>query len=113
MVKNDIKAIGQRLKEVRKTLRIQQKVVADMLKTSPSYISEIESGKANPGPEFFLKFHNAYKVNMNYIFLGEGRMFLKEQEMPKPVPYNFDEDIDSVEKVLWLKKFCIQHYKKN
>lgn len=104
MKSDNVTAIGKRLKDVRRTLKVQQKEAAAILSTSASYISEIEAGKANPGPEFFLKFYNAFNVNLNYIFLGIGEMFLGDQDKPEPASYNFNEDIDSVDKVLWLMK---------
>ena len=67
-------AIGERVKEVRKALKFQQKEMAAGLKMSVSYLSEIESAHAKPGPEFFITFSGTYNVSLEYLLLGRGDM---------------------------------------
>ncbi len=103
MKRETVTDVGQRIKDVRLNLRLQQKEMAAALQMAPSYLSEIEGGKANPGPEFFLKLVYEYKVNPNYLFLGVGGMFL-DQDL-KIQEEEFDlvgGDIDSLEKLLWV-----------
>lgn len=98
----DIVEIGQRIKKVRKTLRRSQKEMADQMHMSPSYLSEIESGKANPGPEFFLKFINLYNASLEYLYHGKGEMFYSSKRKVAPDEYSFDDEIDTIEKLVWL-----------
>ena len=72
--------MGQRLKLVRKSLNLQQKEMAVELGIPASYLSEIESGKGNPGPEFFNKLACEYNISMDYLVLGP---FLLGKEVQK------------------------------
>jgi transcriptional regulator with XRE-family HTH domain len=95
--------VGQRIKEVRLQLRIQQKEMAETLQMAPSYLSEIESGKANPGPEFFLKMVYEYNVNPNYLFLGLGDMFFGPERILRTEEFDMENGhVDSVEKLFWM-----------
>lgn len=102
MKRESTKDIGQRVKAVRRALRYQQKDVAAALDMAAGYLSEIEAGKANPGPEFFVKFAREYNVNLNYIFLGIGDMLLGADRKMTIREFNFDEEVDSIEKLNWL-----------
>jgi transcriptional regulator with XRE-family HTH domain len=68
--------IGQRLKAVRKRLHVQQQEMAAALKVASSYLSEIENGKGNPGPEFFVRLATQFNINLNYLFMGAPDMFI-------------------------------------
>lgn len=98
--------VGQRIKDVRIALRMQQKDMAAKLGTVQSYLSEIESGKANPGPDFFLKLSHEFNVNLNYVFLGIGDMFFSTKKEISGGAFDFDEEVDSIEKVVWLMENC-------
>jgi transcriptional regulator with XRE-family HTH domain len=104
MNKDDLKAIGERVTRVRKALRIPQKEIAAAIEMAPSYLSEIESGKANPGPVFFLRFSRQYNVSIEYLFHGRGEMFYDSKQNIIEKEYSFDEEIDSIEQLLWLMK---------
>jgi transcriptional regulator with XRE-family HTH domain len=110
MKRDNVTAIGKRVREVRKYFRLSQKEMADNLEMSSSYLSEIECGKANPGPEFFLKFSNDYNISIDYLFHGIGSMFLGSYQKIKEEEFNFDEDIYSIEKLVWLMEHS-QFYK--
>ncbi|HLP58624.1 MAG TPA: helix-turn-helix transcriptional regulator, partial [Candidatus Deferrimicrobium sp.] len=87
----------------RQQLRLQQKEMAAALQMAASYLSEIEGGKANPGPEFFLKLVYDYNVNPNYLFLGTGEMFLGSESTIKAEEFDLERgNIDSPEKLLWI-----------
>ncbi len=47
--------IGERIKDIRKKLRLPQKEMAATLQIAPSYLCEIEKGNGNPGPELFVR----------------------------------------------------------
>jgi len=95
--------VGQRIKNVRLQLRVQQKEMAEVLQMAPSYLSEIEGGKANPGPEFFLKMVYEYNVNPNYLFLGLGDMFFGPERILKTGDFDMENGhVDSVEKLFWM-----------
>lgn len=95
--------VGLRIRAVRLQLQLKQKEMAAALKIAPSYLSEIESGKANPGPEFFLNMVYEFNVNPNYLFLNTGEMFLGPERIMKAEEFTLDQgNVDSIEKLLWL-----------
>ncbi|MDQ1351685.1 MAG: hypothetical protein QG657_1990 [Acidobacteriota bacterium] len=103
MRKHDSAAdIGERIKDIRKKLRLSQKEMSASLNTSASYLSEIETGKANPGPGFFLDISDVYNVSIEYVFHGNGEMFYDPRTRPPRAEFKDVNDIDSPEKLFWL-----------
>lgn len=76
---------GNRIKVVRKKLRISQKDFAASIGYSACYLSEIESGRKNPNLAFFFKLLEIHKLNINYLLSGEGDIFLRTPEPQPPV----------------------------
>jgi transcriptional regulator with XRE-family HTH domain len=99
---NRLIVLGERIKSVRVALRLSQREMAASLNTSASYLSEIESGKANPGPIFFLDLSDVYNVSIEYIFHGEGEMFYDPRTRLPRNEFKDVTDIDSPEKLFWL-----------
>jgi len=93
--------IGQRLKEIRKKIRVQQKEMAAALQIAASYLCEIESGNAKPGPDFFVKVASEYNVNLNYLLAGAGDMFNPGQNI-KAREFQIDNGVRTTEELLWL-----------
>jgi len=96
--------IGMRLKDIRIQLRVSQRDMAETLKIAPSYLCEIESGRANPGPEFFVRLIKHYNVNLNYVF-GDPNASPTEPApvvSAKPQDFSLDDEIDSIEEIVWL-----------
>ncbi|MDQ1353527.1 MAG: repressor LexA [Acidobacteriota bacterium] len=98
--------MGSRLKEVRKQLKVQQKIMAKTLDLPASYLCDIEAGKGNPGPEFFIKLSVNYNVNLHYLIMGSGEMFVRpgegEPRKVKPEEFDISVGVDTVEKIAWL-----------
>ena len=68
------------------------------------YLSGIENGKGNPGIKFFIELTDRYKVNMNYLFYGSGKMFIDEKA---PLPWDSREILDDIEDpddIMWFIK---------
>lgn len=70
------KEVGFRLKKIRKVLRLKQKEFAAILNMSDTYLSDIENGKQKPGYEVPGILAKEFNINLNYIFFGEGEMFI-------------------------------------
>jgi transcriptional regulator with XRE-family HTH domain len=98
-----IESFSQRLKGLRKELRLNQKEFAWELQLSDSYICQVENGKIKPGFEFFYKLVNRYNINLKYLFFGQGEMFLKEEE-----PGSEEEEITDIETLSDLVRCCEQ-----
>ncbi|MCX6581489.1 MAG: helix-turn-helix transcriptional regulator [Candidatus Aminicenantes bacterium] len=76
-------AFGQRLKDIRKSLDIQQKDFAEKLRMSGSFLSEVEKGKAKPGYDFIKNLIVIFDMNPLYLFTGEGPTFTREIKEPE------------------------------
>ena len=64
------KALGDRIKEIRKKNKLTQKELADRLFVTASYISQVEKNKETP-TEMFLKLF-AYELNVSFQYVKTG-----------------------------------------
>ncbi|NIM14522.1 MAG: helix-turn-helix domain-containing protein [Candidatus Aminicenantes bacterium] len=97
----NLAALGNRIKELRKFFKISQKDFAASLSMANSYLSEIEHGKAYPAFEFFHKISKIYNVNLNYLFHGTGEMFLPREKKPEK-PIEWIDEIETIDDLLWF-----------
>lgn len=104
MSRSELIEIGQRIKTARKALRYSQREWAKELDMSHSYLSEIESGKARPKPEFFLKLSKKFGVSTDYLYHGTGNMFYAawSQRKAEINDFDFDSELESIEQLVWL-----------
>ena len=101
MARENLVEMGERIKKIRKNLRITQKEMAAELEMSACYLSEIEGGKGNPGHSFYYKISTRYNVSLNYLFHGEGEMFLRTKFKKN---LDIDEnivEIETLDDLLW------------
>ncbi|MDQ1351686.1 MAG: hypothetical protein QG657_1991 [Acidobacteriota bacterium] len=92
---------GQRVKEIRKTLRLSQKEFAESLGISGTFVSEVESGKYKPCYDFFYNMMEHFNVNLHYLLSGQGEMFIRDM---KPAETEIGEPFSSITKtedILW------------
>lgn len=101
MIRENLIAIGKRIKEIRKHLRITQKEMASELNMSACYLSEIEGGKGNPGHTFFYQLSTRYHVNLNYLFHGDGEMFTRNKFIKKIDKNENLDEIESIDELYW------------
>ena len=95
--------MGSRLKEIRRHLKVQQKKMAKTLEVQASYLCDIEAGKGNPGPDFFIKLSSQYNINLHYLLMGSGEMFIRTgPQKVKTEEFDISDGIDTIEKVAWL-----------
>lgn len=83
MRENEYIAEGQRFKEIRYDLSLKQSEISDILKISRTKISEIERGITMPSISFLLGLRKHFSVNIFYILLGEGEMFIDPKNITK------------------------------
>lgn len=76
--------MGERIKQLRKSLRLTQQELADRLQISRSNIATYETGKSNIGEAVIKLICREFNVNETWLRTGEGEMF-------KPV--NRDQEI--------------------
>ncbi|MGD2093110.1 MAG: helix-turn-helix transcriptional regulator [Candidatus Aminicenantes bacterium] len=69
--------VGYRVKQIRKALNIKGKDFAPRIKISGPSLSEIERGKYHPNFDFMVNIAREFNVNLYYLILGEGEMFIE------------------------------------
>jgi transcriptional regulator with XRE-family HTH domain len=74
------KMIGDRLKNIRDSLNISQKNLADMLNIKAPALSRYESGDVIPTMDVLKFFSNGFNINLHWILTGKGSMFLNATE---------------------------------
>lgn len=67
----DFKAIGLKIKERRKSLKITQEAIANELDVNASHISNIECARANPSLTALIKIANILQCSVDYFISGE------------------------------------------
>jgi len=97
----DLVALGERIKALRKHLNLSQKELAASLGMANSYLSEIEHGNAYPAFEFFHKISRMYNMDLNYLFHGTGEMFLPREKKPEK-QVEWLDDIRTSDDLLWF-----------
>ena len=70
-----------RFKILRKKLKLSQKEMAKGLGIPFTMISKYECGKIKPGADMLTKIAITYKVNLNWLLLGIGKMFIDTQDI--------------------------------
>lgn len=103
-IRESLKEIGARIKNIRIELRINQKEMAENLNIANTYLSEIESGKRNPGYIFFYKLYKTFNINLNYLFTGEGEMLYPAKPEKHRQGKTFVEDIKTIDDLVWYMK---------
>ena len=81
--------INERIIKVRKTLKLTQiKFGKSLGGFSQSDITNVETGKVNPGIDFLIKLNMIHNVNINWVLLGHEEMFIKKigYELPDDGP---------------------------
>lgn len=70
----------ERLKELRKSLKMTQEQFADNLKLSRNYIAQIELGSKNPSDRTVSDICRVYHVSEDWLRTGEGDMYAELPE---------------------------------
>jgi transcriptional regulator with XRE-family HTH domain len=102
LIRENLRAVGSQLKEIRKILRLNQKEMAEKLHVSNTYVSDIETGKVNPSHTFFFKLSFVSNVSLDYLYHGLGEMFLKTEVARDPVKDRSENDIKSIDDLVWF-----------
>lgn len=71
---------NQRLKELLYTLDITATELATKLSVTKSTISSALNGNSLPSSKVLMPLGEVFNVNINWLLLGQGEMFLKGQE---------------------------------
>ena len=89
--------IGKRLREARKSINYTQEKMGKLCGLPHSNISEMESGKRKIQPKYLFLLASKFKVNLNWIFTGEGAMFSHFD-----LKWDFGQDNKIVKELIYL-----------
>lgn len=90
-----------RLKKLKKTLNKTFKEMSTDLNLSISYLSEIFRGEKKPNFDFFRMIIDKYYVNIDWVFNGNGDMFINKALNP-PAPDKFSDEMETFREILIL-----------
>lgn len=72
--------LGERLKEFRKSLKMNQKALADVLKVEQALISMVENSKTEFAYWHTRKLREIYNLNPDWLEYGEGEMYFAKPD---------------------------------
>jgi transcriptional regulator with XRE-family HTH domain len=101
MKQQHLKELGKRIKTLREKLNVNQKQFAAGLGISGSLLSQIETGHKNPVYQLLYKLMNQYNVSLDWLFTGQGEMFLKSKPEVKAREDKYIDDIESIDDLVW------------
>lgn len=101
MTEDSLDSFGRRLKAVRKELKMTQKAFAESVGFSPSFISDIESGRARACLNFFFSLAKTHDISLNYLILGEGDVFGSSELRPSIGNKKVGHPVDSINELIW------------
>jgi len=76
-------SVGERLTLLRKTLDINQTDMAMTIGCSQANISKYEKDSTTMSIEFLIPLRKAFNVNLDWLLLGIGEMFISEPRVPR------------------------------
>lgn len=65
-------SLGDRIKIIRKTNRLNQHEFSNLIGISQATLSELEQGKYNPSLETILSIHKVFKTNLSWLLIGDN-----------------------------------------
>ena len=71
---------GNRLRLLRKSKNMTLKEFASGIGIDLATVSSYEEGKISPSLKVLFRINEVHRVNMNWLFSGDGEMFLNEEE---------------------------------
>lgn len=86
---------GERLKELRKFLRVNQQELAQTLEVTQPFLSSIENGRSALSRHLLTNISNHYPdINTNWLLTGVGEMLLKPLENQLPLSEANEQYVD-------------------
>jgi len=95
------KTFGKRLRAIRRKLFLDQKQFSIKMGISSPYMSAFENDRHFPKMKFLLKLNTLFDVNLNYLILGIGDMFIQETEFLKARAPEFAVNLEHVSSFLF------------
>jgi len=76
----ELQSYGERIKYVRKLLKLNQNDLAASLKVSNKTMSDVELCKARPNFDLLVNLRNNHNVSLDYITIGIGKPFIEDND---------------------------------
>ncbi|HNX36820.1 MAG TPA: S24 family peptidase [Candidatus Cloacimonadota bacterium] len=70
---------GERIRQLRKALKLSQTELGEKLEINASAISQMESNRTRPSLDTMFLLSKNYGVNLHWLITGEGEMFLDKE----------------------------------
>jgi SOS-response transcriptional repressor LexA len=86
-----IMVIGDRFKEIREKLGLNQSELARSIGANPSIISDIERGDKEPSKKIISALIFKYRINSNWLLTEQGDMYIKDD---LPQKSRLEQDLD-------------------
>ena len=77
---------GDRLKTVRKYLKMNQQEMGDALKVNASAISQMENNHIKPSLDTLIQLTKTFDVDLHWLLTGKGDMFMKMSSKRSSAP---------------------------
>ena len=74
------KKVKERIKELRKTLKMSQDTFAEKLSLTKNYISLVENGNRNLSEQSIKVLCSIFNVNEEWLRTGNGKMFIEKSK---------------------------------
>ena len=81
----DYSIIGRRIKEARMERKISQEELAELLETTPVYLSSLENAKRNIRLDYIEHIANILKVNIKDLFIERETVEKKKRPRKKKI----------------------------
>lgn len=105
-MKNDTwNAIGARIAEIRRSHKVTQEALADMLGVSPKHISHIENATSNLSLKNLIQFCTIFDCSFDYIIFGKKNneaLSRLPDEIVKILNTGSSSDIDRLNRYLQI-----------
>lgn len=107
----DQETIADRVKCIRKILKLTQKELSQKIDVSITYICEVEQGKYKPNCDFLENISRILNVNLYWLLYGQGEMFLDPATLLNGQFHNYYAKTEDVRNFLWYyqRSATVQH----
>ena len=100
---------GERIRVIRKNLKLTQEEFGSALSLSAASISQIESGVVRLTERTARGICKEYGVNSDWLQTGEGEIFAKKQESHEMLVLEFSEVLSKYPAVYEMAKIASRH----
>jgi transcriptional regulator with XRE-family HTH domain len=108
---NDMVKIGNRVAAVKEYFNLNLSQFAKKLNVSHSFLSQVISGKRKPSFELLGSLTVVFKVNLSWLYTGEGDMLLpKQTTIHEDIISSLVDDPELQELIVNLQIPAIKHF---